>query len=85
MSTKASHQELAGSILEFVESGAYPEADNVVSTELSSAALPVILDVVGKAESDLKVGIHKHNVCTQVYILTAFSVRDPCSFFPIRP
>jgi hypothetical protein len=59
MSTKASDQELASSILEFVESGAYPESDNVVSTELSSAALPVILDVVGKAESDLKVGTHR--------------------------
>jgi hypothetical protein len=68
MSTKASRQELASSILEFVESGAYPEADNVVSTELSSAALPVILDVVEKAESDLKVGIHGSNVCTEIYI-----------------
>jgi hypothetical protein len=55
MSNQASKQELAASILDFVETSAYPQSDNVASTELSAAALPVILDVVGGAEEDLKV------------------------------
>ncbi len=47
--------EVAASILEFVESGAYPAAEDVASEQLAASALPALESAISSAEAQLKV------------------------------
>lgn len=56
-----SSSEVASSILSYVNTGAYPESENVITAELSSSTLPLVLDILNEAKEDLKVRISSNN------------------------
>jgi hypothetical protein len=47
--------EVAPSILNFVQSGTYPESEQIVTTELTPSALQAVLDELERARNDVKV------------------------------
>ena len=55
MSSKASEEEIVDALVEYVESGAYPENDNVASATLPASALPGLLDGIQKGQESVKV------------------------------
>jgi hypothetical protein len=57
MGTQVSDQELGDAFLQSVEHGSYPQSEHVASASVSPAALPKLLEVVGKAREDTKVYI----------------------------
>ncbi|KAF2003469.1 WD40 repeat-like protein, partial [Amniculicola lignicola CBS 123094] len=54
MSSHISHQALGDAILESVEHGTFPQSEEVASAPVPAAALPKLLEVVGKAREDTK-------------------------------
>ncbi|KAF2671485.1 hypothetical protein BT63DRAFT_438913 [Microthyrium microscopicum] len=56
MSTDPS-SAVASSVLTFVQTGAYPDDEQTVSTTLTSTNIPSILELVSKAEEDVKAEI----------------------------
>ena len=53
------HQQLAQAILDHVQSGAYPEAEDIASAELRVSALPDVSKYIEQAHADLKVRSRK--------------------------
>jgi centromere/kinetochore protein ZW10 len=56
MSSQVSAEKLGDAILQSIEHGAFPQDDDVASASVPSTALPKLLEVVGKAKEDTKVG-----------------------------
>jgi hypothetical protein len=54
MTSKVSDQYVASCIISFVESGSYPESDDIATSDLSSQT-PTLLKVVSAAEEAAKV------------------------------
>ena len=49
------YQQLAKAVYDHVQSGVYPEGEDVVSAELQASALPDVLKWLEQARSELKV------------------------------
>jgi hypothetical protein len=47
--------EVASSILDFVQTGTYPDSESVISSELSAASIALAIDAIEKAKQDLNV------------------------------
>ena len=56
MPSQVSDQELGEAILQTVQHNTFPQSEHVASAAVPSTALPVLLEVVGKAREDAKVG-----------------------------
>jgi centromere/kinetochore protein ZW10 len=54
---QVSAEKLGDAILQSVEHGAFPQDEDVASASVPSTALPQLLEVVGKAKEDTKVGV----------------------------
>ncbi|KAK5167266.1 hypothetical protein LTR04_000036 [Oleoguttula sp. CCFEE 6159] len=54
MPSTLSAQEPGPAVLQFVEHGAYPEAEGIASAELPAAALPTLLNSLGEARENVK-------------------------------
>jgi centromere/kinetochore protein ZW10 len=61
MSSQISVEKLGDAILQSAEHGAFPQEEDVASATVPSTALPQLLEVVGKAKEDTKVGGHAHS------------------------
>jgi centromere/kinetochore protein ZW10 len=55
MTSPVSPQELGDALLQSVEHGGFPQSEHVASAPVSTAALPKLLELVGKAREDTKV------------------------------
>lgn len=55
MPSLTSYETYAQAILDHVQTGAYPEEEDVVSAELSAAGLPVLKKIIEQSRRDLKV------------------------------
>ncbi len=58
-----SDTHLGEALLRFVQSDAYPETEEVISSKLPSSALPVVVDILHKARQDVKVRGQKLRPC----------------------
>ena len=56
MPLRITPQEYGQAVLDHVQSGAYPESEDVVSAELPPSALPEISKLIQEARDDVKVG-----------------------------
>ncbi|KAF2644286.1 hypothetical protein P280DRAFT_421130 [Massarina eburnea CBS 473.64] len=54
MPSQVSDQQLGDAVLESVQHGSFPQSEDVASAEVSSAALPKLLEVVGRAREDTR-------------------------------
>ncbi|KAL5121970.1 ribosome biogenesis protein ytm1 [Pleosporales sp. CAS-2024a] len=59
MSSQVSAEKLGDAILQSVEHGAFPQQDHVASASVPSAALPQLLEIVGRAKEDVKNEVRK--------------------------
>ena len=55
MPSQISDDAFGQALLHSIQDGSYPEAEEVISAELPSSALPVILELLGQARVDVKV------------------------------
>lgn len=55
MPSQISDDAFGQALLLSIQDGGYPEAEEVISAELPSSALPVILELLTKARVDVKV------------------------------
>lgn len=55
MPSQISDDAFGQALLHAIQDGGYPEAEEVISAELPSSALPVILERLGQARVDVKV------------------------------
>lgn len=55
MPSLTSHQPYAQAILDHVQTGAYPEEEDVVSAELAAAGLPLVIKLIEQSRQDLEV------------------------------
>ena len=55
MPSQVSDQQLGDAILESVDHGAFPQSEDVASAQVSSAALPKLMEMVGRAREEKKV------------------------------
>lgn len=56
MPPKISDEQLGAAILQSAEQGSFPQDGDVASATVPSSALPKLLEKVGKAKEDAKVG-----------------------------
>jgi centromere/kinetochore protein ZW10 len=61
MSLQIPAEKLGDAILQSVEHGVFPQDEDVASASVPSTALPQLLEVVGKAKEDTKVGLDTFN------------------------
>ncbi len=52
-----SDDQYGQAVFESVQSGAYPESEELVSAELPPSAIPEIVKLIEKAQEDVKVGL----------------------------
>ena len=55
MPSQISHHEYAEAVLNSIESGAFPESEEVISGNNSPSALPTVLNLIDEARDDVKV------------------------------
>ena len=55
MPSPTSHESYAQAILDHLQTGAYPEEENIVSAELPAAGLPVVEKLIEQSRRDLEV------------------------------
>ena len=55
MVSQITSQQYGQAVLNHVQNGVYPEAEDVVSAELPAAAIPEISRLIGQAREDVKV------------------------------
>jgi hypothetical protein len=70
-----SDTQLGEALLKFVQSDAYPETEEIISSKLPSSALPVVVDILHKARQDVKVHLRKLRPCASCW-LTSFHGRS---------
>ena len=77
MPSQISHDAFGQALLHSIQDGGYPEAEEVVSAELPSSALPMVLELLTQARVDVKVrGGSKYLIdLTDTYTLQA-SIRE---------
>lgn len=51
-------QQCGQAVLEHVQTGAYPESEEVISADLPPSALPEVLKLIEQAQEDVKVRIY---------------------------
>lgn len=57
MSSRIDPQQYGQAVLEHVQSGVYPESEQVISAELPPSALPAVSKLIEQASEDVKVGL----------------------------
>lgn len=72
MPSQVSDDAFGQALLHSIQDGVYPEAEEVISAELPSSALPVILELLTKARVDVKVW---NDSRYQMVLLTSFHHR----------
>lgn len=60
MSSRITPQQYGQAVLEHVQSGAYPDSEDVISAELPPSALPDVTKLVEQAQEDVKVCLLHH-------------------------
>lgn len=55
MSSRITPHQYGQAVLEHVQSGAYPESEEVISAELPPSALPEVSKLIAQAREDVKV------------------------------
>ena len=68
MSSRITPQQYSQAVLEHVQSGAYPESEDLVSAELPPSALPEVSKFIEQARENVKVP-NRYNYITKVYQL----------------
>ena len=63
MTSPRSDDVFGQALLQSVRDGTYPEGEEVISAELPSSALPVVVDLLEQARSDVKVGRFTGSQC----------------------
>ena len=58
MPSRITPQQYGQAVLNHVQTGAYPESEEVVSADLPPSALPEISKLIEQAREDVKVCIH---------------------------
>ncbi|MDI1491172.1 MAG: ribosome biogenesis protein ytm1, partial [Ramalina farinacea] len=61
MPSLTSHDTYAHAILDHVQTGAYPEEEDVVSAELPAAGLPVVKELIEQSRRDLETEVQRHS------------------------
>ncbi len=56
MSSRITSQQYARALLDHVQSGTFPESEEVVSAELPPSALPAVSKLIEQAREDVKAG-----------------------------
>lgn len=54
MPSQISDDAFGHALLQSIQDGGYPDAEEVISAELPSSALPLILELLGQARVDVK-------------------------------
>ncbi len=55
MSSRITHQQYGQAVLEHVQTGSYPESEEVISAELPSSTLPEVSKLIEQAQENVKV------------------------------
>ena len=64
MPSHISDHQYGQAVLNSVQSGTYPESEEIIAAEIPSSALPTILKLVDQAREDVKVRWWKMTVLT---------------------
>ena len=70
MPSRITSQQYGQAVLEHVQTGAYPESEDVVSADFPPSALPEVSKLIEQALEDVKVCIHGRSTCIAKHLIT---------------
>ena len=70
MPSRITPQQYGQAVLEHVQTGAYPESEEVVSADLPPSALPEVSKLIEQARENIKVCIYGGSTCSSKPLIT---------------
>ena len=70
MPSRITPQQYGQAVLEHVQTGAYPESEEVVSADFPPSALPEVSKLIEQAREDVKVCIYGRSTCSSKPLIT---------------
>ena len=70
MPSRITPQQYGQAVLEHVQTGAYPESEEIVSADFPSSALPEVSKLIEQAREDVKVCIYRPSTSNSKFLIT---------------
>lgn len=70
MQSRITPQQYGQAVLEHVQTGAYPETEEVISADLPPSVLPEVSKLIEQAREDVKVCLYSRSTGNKKWIIT---------------